>query len=76
MNKSDLKQIEELLDKKLEPIKKVQREHSGKLDTLTLDMIDVQKKTDVISDIHDIVKGTRETVQNHEQRLLALETAA
>jgi len=35
------------LDKKLEPV-------NQKLDSLTLDMIDVQKKTDVITDIHDI----------------------
>ena len=43
-----LKKIEEVLDKKLdqklEPIKKTLDEHSDKLDALTLDMINVQKK--------------------------------
>ena len=80
MDKKTLKQIEVVLDKKLDeklkPINKKLDEHSSKLDALTLDMIEVQKKVDVIADIHDIVKGTRETVKDHEQRLEALETAA
>lgn len=43
MNKTDLKQIEKLLDTKLEPI-------NQKIDSLTLDMLDVQKKTSIIAD--------------------------
>lgn len=80
MDKKNLRQIETILDQKLdqklEPIKKAQGEHSSKLHALTLDMIEVQKKTDAIAVIHDMVKDTRETVKDHEQRLQALETAA
>ena|SRR3989344_4847234 len=104
MNKSDFKQIEGLLDKKLKPIStkleehdeqfrsigaKLEEhdsqfksinakleEHSSKLDALTLDMIDVQKKTDIIPDIHSMIKDTREEVDKFEQRVERLETAA
>ena len=69
MVKSDLKQIEKLLDTKLEPV-------NQKLDSLTLDMIDVQKKTDVIADIHSILEDTKEKVEDHEQRLSSLESPA
>lgn len=69
MDKKTLKDLETIFDIKLEPI-------NSKLDALTLDMIDVQKKTDVIADIHDMVKDTRETVEDHEQRIQTLESAA
>lgn len=85
-----LKKIEEVLDKKLNPInKKLDEhdqqfrniatkldEHSTKLDSLTLDMIDVQKKTDILPDLYSIVKGTKEIADDHEQRIQNLETAA
>ncbi len=70
MDKKTVKELESILDKKLdqklEPI-------NSKLDALTLDMIEVQRKTDVIGDIHDMVKDTSETVNDHEQRLKAIE---
>ena len=47
MKKGDLKQMEELLDTKLEPV-------NQKLDSLTLDMIDVQKKADVLPDLRHL----------------------
>lgn len=75
-----IKQIEEVLDRKLdqklEPIKKTLDEHSQRLESLFLDMVDVQKKTDILPDIHDIVSGTKEKVDNHEERLEVLENAA
>lgn len=80
MDKKTLKDLEMVLDKKLDqkldPIKKVQGEHSSKLDALTLDMIDVQKKTDMIADIHDMLKDTKERVDNHEQRIQTIESAS
>ncbi|OGD86084.1 hypothetical protein A3B51_03565 [Candidatus Curtissbacteria bacterium RIFCSPLOWO2_01_FULL_41_18] len=75
-----LKKIEEVLDKKLdqklESIKKKLDEHSDKLDALTLDMIDVQKKTDLLPDLHSMIKGTKEKVDDHEERIQRLENAA
>lgn len=80
MDKRDLKQIETILDKKLdqklEPIKKVQGEHSSKLDALTLDMIEVQKKTDVLPNLHSYVKDTSDKVKDLEERVEILESAA
>ena len=73
MNNTDLKQIEVLLDKKLNPIKKTLEEHSTKLDSLTLDMVDVQKKTDVIADIHSLIGDVKEKVNDHEERISQLE---
>ncbi len=73
MDKKTVKVLGSLLDKKfdqnLEPI------HS-KLDALSLDMIDVQIKADVIADIHDMLKNTKEKVDDHEQRIEVLEHAA
>jgi len=75
-----LKKIEEVLDKKfdqkLEPIKKKLDEHSDKLDALTLDMINIQKKTDVLPDLHSYIKNTKEKVDELEERVERLETAA
>ncbi|MDO8486985.1 MAG: hypothetical protein Q7S45_01675 [Candidatus Curtissbacteria bacterium] len=96
-----IKEIEEVLDKKLdqklEPIKKTLDEHSKKLnehdgqfrsikktldehsqrlESIFPDMVDVQKKTDILPDIYDIVKGTKEKVDDHEERLGVLEHAA
>ncbi len=73
MNKLDLKQIEELLDKKLESIKKTLEEHSSKLDALTLDMIEVQKKTDLLPDLHSYIKDTSDKVKEIEERVETLE---
>lgn len=73
MNKNDLEEIGQLidqkLDNKLEPI-------NQKLDSLTRDMIDIQKKTDILPDLFSIVKGTKEIVDDHEERIQNLETAA
>ena len=75
-----LKKIEEVLDKKLdqklEPIKKTLDKYSDKLDALTLDMINIQKKTDVLPDLHSYIKNTKEKVDELEERVERLETAA
>ena len=90
MSDLTLKQIEEVLDKKLEPINKKLGEHDGqfksivtklgehsdKLDALTLDMINVQKKTDLLPDLHSLIKDTREEVNKLDERIDRLETAA
>lgn len=83
MNKSDIQAIGSLIEEKLEPIKKTLNTHTNtlsevtdKLDSLTLDMIEVQKKTDVIADIHDMLKDTKDKVDDHEQRIKVLEHAA
>lgn len=65
-----LKKIAEVLDKKLKPINKKLDEHSIKLDSLTLDMIRVQKKTDILPDLHSYIK---EKVDDHEERIQRLE---
>ena len=69
MNKADLKQIEKLLDTKLEPI-------NQKLDSLMLDMIDVQKKTDILPDLYSLIKDTRDKVKELKQRVGVLESPA
>lgn len=51
-------------------------EHTEKLDSLMLDMVDVQKKTDVLPDYHSMIKDTREEIKDHEQRIEALENVA
>ncbi|MBI4137221.1 hypothetical protein HY469_04120 [Candidatus Roizmanbacteria bacterium] len=51
-------------------------EHTERLDSLTLDMINVQKKTDLLPDIFDYVKGTKEKVDDLEKRVETLEAAA
>jgi len=51
-------------------------EHSERLDSLTLDMINVQKKTDILPDIFDYVKGTKEKVDDLEKRVETLEAAS
>lgn len=87
MDKKTIKELEAVLDKKfdqkLKPINQKLAGHddqfksiSQKLDSLTLDMIDVQKKTDLIPDIHSLIKDTREKVEEQEQRIEALESAA
>jgi len=76
MSDVTLKQLEEVLDKKLEPINKKLDEHSDKLDALTIDMADVQKKTDVLADLHSMIKDTKEKVDDHAQRIEVLEHAA
>lgn len=76
MKKSDLQEIGSLIKENLEPIKKTLSEHSDKLDSLTLDMIEIQRKTDAIRDIHALVRDTREAVNDHEQRINILENAA
>lgn len=83
MKKSDLQEIGSLIEEKLEPIKetldkhtKILSEHSDKLDSLTLDMIEVQRKTDAIADIRDMLEDTKGKVDDHEQRIEVLEHAA
>ena len=87
MNKTDLAQIEVVVGKKLKeelkPIKVILDEHTRKLDehserldSLTLDMINVQKKTDILPDIFDYVKGTKEKVDDLEKRVETLEAAS
>ena len=75
-----LKKIEEVLDRKfdqeLRPIKKVLDEHTQRLDSLLLDMIDVQKKTDILPDLHSYIKETKEKVDEHDERIQRLENAA
>ena len=51
-------------------------EHSEKLDSLTLDMIMVQKKTDLLPDLHSLIKDTKVKVDELEERVERLETAA
>lgn len=51
-------------------------EHTERLDSLTHDMITVQQKTDVLPDIFDYVKGTKEKVDDLEKRVETLEAAA
>lgn len=69
MDKKTLKNLEGLLgrklDQKLKPV-------NSKLDALTLDIIDVQKKTDAIADIHDLVRDASGKVNDHEQRIQTL----
>lgn len=50
-------------------------EHSIKLDSLMLDMVDVQKKTDVLPDLHSMIKDTKEKVDELQERVDRLETA-
>ena len=80
MNQKDLSDIGSLidqkLDEKLEPIHRKLDEHTVKIDSLTRDMIDVQKKTDILPDLYSLIKGTKEIVDDHEQRIQNLETAA
>lgn len=68
-----LKKIGDLLDKKLdqklEPV-------NQKLDSLTIDMMNVQKKTDALKDIQSYLVETVEKVEDHEDRIQRLETAA
>ena len=75
--------LEKKLDQKLNPIKKSLDGHDNlfksivqRLDSLTLDMVDVQKKTDILPDLYSLIKGTKEKVDEHEERLRQLEPAA
>lgn len=63
-------------DKTFNSINQRLGEVNQKLDSLTLDMIDVQKKTDILPDLYSIIKGTKETVDDHEERIQNLENAA
>ena len=75
-----LKKIEDVLDKKLDqklrPINTKLEEHSSKLDALTLDVIDIQKKTDVLPDLHSYIKNTKEKVDELEKRVDRLEAVS
>ncbi len=82
MDPKAVKALEQILDKKLEPVNnKLDKlsqtidEHTEKLDSLTLDMSDVQKKTDAIADIRDMLSGTKTQVNDHEERITTLEAA-
>lgn len=83
MSPVTLKQIKEVLKEELKPIKEELDDHSKilgnlstNIDSLILDMADVQKKTDALPDIHSLIKDTREEVKDHEQRLRILENTA
>ncbi len=85
-----LKQIKKVLQGELKPInKKLDEhddqfksinakldEHSVKLDSLTLDMINIQKKTDVLPDLHSYIKNTKEKVDELEERVDRLEAVS
>ena len=84
--KEELKPIKVILDehtrkldehtRKLDEHTRKLDEHSERLDSLTLDMINVQKKTDILPDIFDYVKGTKEKVDDLEKRVETLEAAS
>ena len=76
MSNVTLKQIKEVLQEELKPINKKLDEHSTKLDSLTLDMIDVQRKTDVLKDLQSYMEDTKGKVDDHEERIQRLENAA
>lgn len=74
--------IDEQLQKRLKPIsRKLDEhsrkldEHSRKLDALTLDVINVQQKTDLIPDLHSMIVDTRDKVLELDQRVTVLENA-
>lgn len=69
MKKKDLEEIGQLIDQKLEPV-------NQKLDSLTLDMVDVQNKTNVLKDIQSYMEDTKEKVDNHKHWIQNLENAA
>ena len=79
MSDLTVKKLEEVLDKKLdqklEPIRKTLDEHSQRLDSLVLDMVDVQKKTDILPDLYGLIKDNKEKVDKLEERVGSLETA-
>lgn len=89
MDPKTVKKLEQILDKKLEPISRKLDghetqlnsigakldEHSQKLDSLTLDMADVQKKTDAIADIRSLLVDTKTQIDDHEERITSLEAA-
>ena len=58
MTTNDLKQIGQVVEEKLEPIKKTLEEHTQKLDALTSDVIQLQ----------DDVKGVRDEIGFWHQR--------
>lgn len=70
-----VKDLKNILKEELEPIKKTLDEHTEKLDSLTLDMADVQKKTDAIPDIRSLLEGTKTQIDDHEERITTLEAA-
>ena len=70
-----LKQIKEVIQEELKPINLKLDEHSTKLDSLTLDMIDVQKKTDILVDVQSLIEESNQKVNNHEDRIQVLENA-
>lgn len=83
MSPVTLKQLKEALKEELKPINQKLDAHSKQIevlstnmDSLILDMVDVQKKTDVLPDIHSLTKETREDVKDHEQRIFMLENTA
>lgn len=63
-------------DNQFESISAKLDEHSVRLDSLTLDMIDVQKKTDILPDIYNIIKDNKGKTDELEERVERLESAA
>ena len=83
MNPKAVKDLKQFIKNELEPINNKLDGHdeqfsyiNEKLDSLTLDMANVQKKTDAIADIRDMLKGTKAQVNDHEERIATLEQAA
>ncbi|OGD94034.1 hypothetical protein A2697_03415 [Candidatus Curtissbacteria bacterium RIFCSPHIGHO2_01_FULL_41_44] len=71
-----LEQIKEVLQEELKPINKKLAEHSVKLDSLTLDIIDVRKKTDILPDLYSLIKDNKEKTEEQDERIQRLENAA
>lgn len=75
MKTKDLKQIEILLDKKLDqklkPLKKILEEHSRKLDDLLVDVVDIQEEIKILPDLAsklekiDRLEERVEIIENH-----------
>ena len=78
MTDDDLKKIKGVvevgIETALEPIKQTLGEHSSKIDSLVLDMADVQSKTDVLPDLHSYITDTKQKVDDIEERVERLET--
>lgn len=82
MDPKTIKELKQILKDELEPVNKKLDRHDNqfssineKLDSLTLDMADVQKKTDAIADIRSLLEGTKTQIDDHEDRITSLEAA-
>ena len=48
MNNEDFKKIRSIVQEELEPVKRVQQEHTDKIDSLIVDMSEAQDRLDTI----------------------------